>query len=132
MSAPFLVGVDGGGTSTRARIVRTDGTLVGEGQAGASGLGQGVAQAWRNIQLAIERAALAGGLEGLSALRPDHCVVGMGVAGANNVLWLAQFLQANPGYAHLAVESDVFTALLGAHARRAGAAGVAGNRSVTP
>lgn len=127
MSAQFLVGVDGGGTSTRARIVRADGTLVGEGKAGASGLGQGVTQAWRNIQLAIERAASAGGLEGL---RPDHCMVGLGVAGANNALWLAQFLQANPGYTQLTVDSDVFTALLGAHAGRAGAVVVAGTGSI--
>ena len=130
MSAQFLVGVDGGGTSTRARIVRADGALVGEGQAGASGLGQGVTQAWRNIQLAIERAALAGGLDGLRAVRPDHCRVGMGLAGANNALWLAQFLQANPGYTQLIVDSDVFTALLGAHAGRAGAVVVAGTGSI--
>ena len=130
MSTQFLIGVDGGGTSTRARIVRVDGTRVGEGKAGASGLGQGVAQAWCNIQLAIERAALAGGLEGLSALRADHCMVGMGVAGANNALWRAQFLQANPGYTHLAVDSDVFTALLGAHRGRAGAVVIAGTGSI--
>ena len=42
----FLLGVDGGGTSTRALLARRDGPVIGQGQAGPSALGQGITQAY--------------------------------------------------------------------------------------
>lgn len=132
MNALYRVGVDGGGTSTRARIVRHDGSLVGQGKAGASGLGQGIAQAWRNIELAIADAAQ--GIEGMAAgasLEVLHCCpLGLGLAGANNADWRSEFMAANPGYRQLWVDSDVYTALLGAHAGRPGAVVIAGTGSI--
>jgi glucosamine kinase len=135
MTAPYRVGVDGGGTSTRARIVSSDGSTVGEGRAGASALGQGIAPAWHNIQLAIARAAqsavardLPDVIDVIGVLR--HCPLGIGLSGANNADWRAAFLAANPGYQQLVVDSDVYTALLGAHAGRPGAVVIAGTGSI--
>lgn len=130
MTMRYLVGIDGGGTSTRARISMPDGTLVGEGRAGASGLVQGIGQAWNHIELAMEQAAVAGGLAGLGALRGHHCALGLGLAGANHAAWHAQFLAANPGYPLLVLESDVFTALLGAHQGQPGAVLISGTGSI--
>jgi glucosamine kinase len=131
MNTLYRVGVDGGGTSTRARIVRADGSLLGEGRAGASGLGQGIAQAWCNIELAIARAAQS--IEGTAAASRDvlqRCPLGIGLAGANNADWRAEFMAANPGFRQLVVDSDVYTALLGAHAGRPGAVVIAGTGSI--
>ena len=93
----YLVGVDGGGSSTRARITLPDGTLLGEGKAGASGLMQGIAQAWQHIQLAIARAAHNINQPGLPVPDKNNCALGIGVAGFNNAQWRSVFLAANPG-----------------------------------
>jgi glucosamine kinase len=42
----FLIGVDGGGSGTRVRLARADGTEIAEGAAGPSGLMHGIAKAW--------------------------------------------------------------------------------------
>jgi glucosamine kinase len=44
-----------------------------------------------------------------------RCVLGCGLAGVNNRDWLAAFRAQAPALAGLAVESDVYTTLLGAH-----------------
>jgi len=126
----YLVGVDGGGSSTRARITLPDGTPLGEGKAGASGLMQGIVQAWQHIQLAITRAAHNLEQPGLPAPDMHNSALGIGVAGFNNAQWRAAFLAANPGYTHLAVDTDVFTALLGAHQGQPGALVIAGTGTV--
>lgn len=127
----FLVGVDGGGTRTRARLTRQNGEVLGEGTAGASGLGQGIAQAWQHIRLAIDRAAAqVSELAGLPMPHPGNCALGMGIAGFNNATWRAQFMAANPGYTTLKVDTDAFTALLGAHEGRPGAIVIAGTGSI--
>lgn len=129
-SAPFRIGVDGGGTATRARLTDIHGHILGEGLAGASGLMQGTAQAWRNIRLAIERALAVAGWAGTAPPPPDALVLGIGVAGANNPAWLADFLAANPGFHNLTVESDAYTALLGAHGSRPGVLAIVGTGSI--
>ncbi|MEY2653988.1 MAG: hypothetical protein RLZZ524_1016, partial [Pseudomonadota bacterium] len=58
---PFLIGVDGGGTGTRARLCDAQGRVLGDGAAGPSALGQGVEQAWRHIGQAVEAAFGAAG-----------------------------------------------------------------------
>ncbi|BDT68390.1 glucosamine kinase GspK [Comamonadaceae bacterium OS-1] len=126
----YRVGVDGGGSSTRARITLANGTPLGEGKAGASGLMQGIPQAWRNIEWAMDRAAQAMAATDLPPPDRHNCAVGIGVAGFNNPQWRNAFLAANPGYAHLAVDTDVFTALLGAHQGQPGALVIAGTGTV--
>ena len=123
----FLVGVDGGGSGTRALLARRDGAVIGAGQAGPSGLSRGIAPAWAAVTAATERAFESAGL------RPaawSACALGAGLAGASHQPWRAAFLAADPGFARIALDSDSFTMLLGAHAGRPGVIVAAGTGSV--
>lgn len=114
----YLLGVDGGGTGTRTVLARRDGRVIGHGEAGPSALGQGVAQAWRNIELAL-RAAFAN-----AHLPPpawERCAAAAGLSGASHPPWRDAFLARNIGLARLEVESDSFVMLLGAHRGKPGA-----------
>jgi glucosamine kinase len=124
----YLIGVDGGGTATRARLARSDGTLLGNGEAGPSGLGQGIAQAWANVQQAIAAAARAAGL-GAPPAAPD-CAIGLGMAGAHVRSRCDEFLAAAPAFARIVLDNDAYTALLGAHAGRPGVIVISGTGSV--
>lgn len=126
----YAVGIDGGGTSTRARVLHRSGVTVGEGRAGASGLVQGVAQAWLHIGQAIVQATQGRLQSGWQAPTPDNTALGIGLAGANVAPWRTQFVQADPGYARLQVESDADTALSGAHGGRPGLLIILGTGSI--
>jgi glucosamine kinase len=123
----FLVGVDGGGSGTRALLARRDGSVIGNGLAGPSGLSRGIAPAWSAIAAATQRAFESAGL------RPaawSDCALGAGLAGASHLPWRDAFLAVNPGFARIALDSDSFTMLLGAHAGRPGVIVAAGTGSV--
>src|SRR5687767_7483928 len=108
----YLIGVDGGGSDTRARVQRATGELVGTGEAGPSALGQGVTQAWRNIELAARRAFESAG-SAVPAWR--HCALAAGLSGVGHAPWRDAFIAGNPGFGHLEVDSDSYTMLMGAH-----------------
>ncbi|MFO1252204.1 MAG: BadF/BadG/BcrA/BcrD ATPase family protein [Inhella sp.] len=123
----FWIGVDGGGTHTRARLFDASGHALGEGQAGPSALGQGLEQAWEHIQQAVQAAAQAAGL---GTVTPADCALGLGLSGANNPALAAAFVAGNPGFARVALEGDAVTGVLGAHAGRPGALLIAGTGSI--
>ena len=123
----FLLGVDGGGSGTRVLLARRDGVVIGRGRAGPSALGQGLAQAWRNVELAI-RDAFATARLGLPIW--EHCAVAAGLSGVSHHPWRDAFVHDNIGFAHLVTETDSFTALLGAHSGRPGVILAAGTGSV--
>lgn len=126
-SVRYLVGIDGGGTGTRARLTRVDGAVLGEGQSGPSGLGQGIEQAWRHIGQA---AATAFRRAGLAPALPAECGIGLGLAGAHVPERCEHLLKAAPSFAHIALDTDAYTAVLGAHAGQPGAVVAAGTGSV--
>jgi len=126
----YAIGVDGGGTSTRARVVHRSGVVVGEGKAGASGLMQGTPQAWHHIAEAIALAVQGRLQAGWPQPEPANCALGLGLAGANNADWNAECLAANPGYTRLVLESDAVTALLGAHQGAPGALVIMGTGAI--
>ena len=123
----FVVGVDGGGTGTRARLQTLAGQTAGYGRAGPSGLGQGVAQAWRHIEQAIAAAFADAGFE--PAARAS-CALGLGLAGASRANLAAEFLRTDPGYAVCVLDTDARTLLIGAHRGRPGIVVTAGTGSV--
>jgi glucosamine kinase len=123
----YAIGVDGGGTGTRVRLARADGTEIAQGAAGPSGLGLGIARAWESVRQAISAAFAAAGVP-----QPplDRVAIGLGLAGVHNKQWAAEFLAANPGYAAIRLDTDGFTTLLGAHGGAPGAIVAIGTGSV--
>lgn len=114
----FLLGVDGGGSGTRVRLARRGGAEIAIGQGGPSALALGIDAAWAAIESAITQAFASAGLE-----RPAdrQLAAGIGIAGANVPAWAEEFRCRAPGLGALAVDSDAWTTLLGAHAGAPGA-----------
>jgi glucosamine kinase len=124
----YHAGVDGGGTRTRACIATPDGVTLACGEAGPSALGQGINQAWANVLLALERAFRAAAI---TAWESRECALGLGLAGAIVASRHEAFLSAAPrAFARLALASDGYTLLLGAHAGAPGAVVAAGTGSI--
>jgi glucosamine kinase len=107
----FLIGVDGGGSGTRIVLADAHGRELALAASGPSGLGLGVERAWQALAAGCADAFAQAG----AALDWSRCVLGCGLAGVNNRDWLAAFLAQAPALAGLAVESDAYTTLLGAH-----------------
>lgn len=128
MNGPlYLIGVDGGGSGTRAVLARAGGATIGTGEAGPSALGQGIGQAWRNVELAVRRAFASAGLDVPAWHR---CAMAAGLSGVSHPPWRDAFVAANIGFAHLEAETDSFTMLLGAHGGGPGAILAAGTGSI--
>ena len=123
----WRVGVDGGGTGTRVRLQAADGSTVGCGSAGPSGLGQGVAQAWHHVEQAV---AAAFDAAGLAPALPGETALGLGLAGAGVPSQRAAFLAADPGYALCLLETDATTQLIGVHGGQPGIVIACGTGSV--
>ena len=122
----YLVGIDGGGSGTRARLVAADGQRLGEAQSGPSSLSQGVEAAWRNIEEAI---AASFASAGMGMADRGHCALGLGLSGASVPSQREALLRHARHYGRVAVETDSYAALLGAHEGRPGAILVAGTGS---
>ena len=123
----FLVGIDGGGSGTRVRLARPDGSLVGFGSGGPSALMGGPEAALRAIKTALAAAFTAAGVVPPGSRR---LAVGMGVAGATHQPWVEALRKSAPEFGCFEVESDAYTALLGAHGGQPGAVVAIGTGSV--
>ncbi|WP_034292805.1 BadF/BadG/BcrA/BcrD ATPase family protein [Herbaspirillum sp. RV1423] len=114
----YLIGIDGGGTKTLARVVRADGSLLAEATGPGSALRNGAPAAWDAIRTTMRDAfALAG-----VAMPPlTRLAAGMGVAGYNVAQWAEDFRRQAPTFGALRIVSDAVTTLLGAHQGQPGA-----------
>jgi glucosamine kinase len=126
-AARYWVGVDGGGTGTRAVLADASGRVLARGEAGPSALGQGAEQAWRHIREAVSHAAAAAGIAGVSL---DECHLSLGLSGTGVPAQVTAFLDELPPVAGLALLSDGLAGVLGAHGGAPGAVLVAGTGSV--
>lgn len=106
----FAIGIDGGGTGTRAVLADRHGRELAQGRGGPSGLGLGIERAWASIGAACADAFTQAG----HAFDWSQCALGCGLAGVNNAAWLAAF-RAQAPLGALAVESDAYTTVVGAH-----------------
>ncbi|AIY41149.1 N-acetylglucosamine kinase of eukaryotic type [Collimonas arenae] len=123
----YLIGVDGGGTKTHIRVERPDGSHVADGSSGPSALMHGTSKSWCAIVTALDNAFLTAGIT-----RPPYPAIaaGCGLSGVNNPQWGTQFTEQNPGFGALAIGTDAFTTLLGAHLGQPGVVVAIGTGSV--
>jgi len=109
---PFLLGIDGGGTSCRARVCSRDGAVLGEGRAGSANVRLGLDQAFGAVFDATRNALSAAGL-GESTMAGLYA--GLGLAGLN----IAAILEEAKGFplpfAKTTFVTDTEIARLGAH-----------------
>ena len=127
VSTRYVIGVDGGGTGTRARLTSTQGEVLGNAAAGPSALGQGIEAAWTHILRAIDGAFSAAGV---AAPPPHECALGLGLSGANVRTRYDALLRIANQFGRIALDTDAYTTLLGAHEGRPGAVVAAGTGSV--
>lgn len=123
----YLIGVDGGGTGTRMRVIRPDGSELGCGSSGPSTLANGVEAAWHTVLGTLDGIFAA---QDLAMPAPQRMAIGLGLAGVHNRQWAAAFCAADPGFACLALDTDGFTTLLGAHGGEPGAIIAIGTGSI--
>ena len=125
MAGGIFLGVDGGGSKTRARLRDGDGRLLGEGSAGPGNARLGDA-AWHEILAACRSAVAAAGL-GESDLARIHA--GFGLAGTQQDEDLQTIVERPHPFASLVADTDAYAALLGATAGRDGAILILGTGS---
>ena len=121
----YYLGIDGGGTGCRARVVDASGRVLGAGQAGPANLRIGVDAAWTALASAAGAALTAASLNA-----DNHAIhAGIGVAGIGRT-GAHEALQANAHpYKSLKIVNDAVTANLGAHGGRDGGIVIAGTGS---
>ncbi|WP_318407628.1 N-acetylglucosamine kinase [Photobacterium leiognathi] len=122
----FLVGVDGGGTSCRARICDINGNTLGEAKTGSANILLGSSVAMASINDAI---ATAADQAGLNSSHFRHMSVGLALAGAEQQdAWYAFMKQPHP-YGAITLNTDAYGACLGAWGGKDGAILIAGTGS---
>lgn len=119
-----FAGIDGGATTTRARVVGVDGGLIGEGTAGPGSLTLSPEVAADNCRAALARALAGSGL-GLAA-----CRLVCGVAGHRQTVRRTAFERCLGDVGALEVIADGYAALIGAHRGAPGAIVITGTGSV--
>lgn len=119
------IGVDGGGTGTR--VIVSDGhNILSVASGGPAALSRGIENAWKVIEQTCETAFDQ--IE--ERVVWEQSAVGIGIAGAHHEVWRAEFVRRAPPAAHLVVETDSRTSLLGAHAGKPGVCIALGTGSV--
>jgi len=122
----LFLGVDGGGTGCRARLVDAAGTVLGEGKAGAANIRLGLDVSWSQILQATDQALAQAGLERAALPRIR---AGLGLAGITGPADSARVAASAPDFAGIAAETDAHTACLGAFGGRDGAILILGTGS---
>lgn len=116
--APLFLGVDGGGTSCRARLVNAQGELLAEAKSGPANVYQNSIGSLASIMDATHQCLSQAGLsqDDLSRIH-----AGMGLAGAEITVAHDFLNQWQHPFASLVFQNDAHTACLGAHQGHNGA-----------
>lgn len=123
----LYIGIDAGGTHTRARLVSGDGRILGIGEGAAANTPQGLPQAFRAIEETCADARKQAGLTDADSARIH---AGLGIAGLNRKGVLQGLKDHIFPFATIAFASDAAIANLGAHAGEDGAIVIVGTGSV--
>lgn len=125
--ARYFLGIDGGGTGCRARIVDEAGRILGEGKAGPATTRIGIAEAWASVSQAASIAAAEADLGPDDLARTE---AGIGLAGLSRRGAL-ETLNALPNpFRSRRFISDAAAACLGAHSGQDGAIVIVGTGSI--
>jgi glucosamine kinase len=123
----FYLGIDAGGSHTRARLVSDDNKRIGSGEAGPANTRIGLENAIAQIELAcaqaIEEAAL-------STEEIGSTYAGLGIAGLNRRGALEGLRAHRFPFPSMAIASDAAIACLGAHSGGDGGIVIVGTGSI--
>jgi glucosamine kinase len=124
----FIIGVDGGGSGTRVLLSHPENLKpLASAEGAPSALGLGIEKAWRSIMKTIAQAFANANLK---VPMLSECGIGLGLSGANNIVWKNEFLLRNPGFKTIVLDTDGYTTLLGAHGGKPGVIVAVGTGSV--
>lgn len=125
--APALfMGIDGGGSTCRARLRDGAGAVLGEAVGGSANVYLDFAGALAAVRDCIGATLAAAGLPSDAGGRLR---VGLGLAGVSSPAIAAEVAAALPGFAEVRVSNDAVTACLGAHGGADGGLVIAGTGS---
>ena len=125
----LCLGVDGGGTNTRAAILDRQGRVRGEGRADAANfLRVGLTTAVSNIRHAVESACRAAGIEARDLAAA--CIGLAGVGNSKHRIEMEKALDAALGISRMSIETDARVALAGATNLEPGVVIIAGTGSI--
>ncbi|WP_020394375.1 BadF/BadG/BcrA/BcrD ATPase family protein [Thiolinea disciformis] len=122
-SEQLLLGIDGGGSTCRARLADASGTILSEAQGGAANLRLGVAHVIEVIQDTTQKALHQAGL---SHLPLNQLHAGIGLAGYVLSSDIQAALPIKQLFASCTLSNDAYIACLGAHQGQAGGIIIAG------
>lgn len=123
----YFLGIDAGGSHTRARLVTAEGQTIGTGEAGPGNTRIGLENAIVEIELACAQAIEA------AAVPPDEIAsihAGLGIAGLNRRGALEGLRAHSFPFASIAIASDAAIACLGAHSGEDGGIVIVGTGSI--
>ncbi len=120
----LFIGVDGGGTKTRATLQDEQGNILGKGEGGPGNIKTSVMGSWQSVRTAINSAVANANISDVERYQVH---VGLGMAGSTEVpASRASFLNVPHPYHTLILDSDAAVACIGAHAGEDGAIILAG------
>lgn len=123
----FYLGIDAGGTHTRARLVSGDGNVIGLGEGGPANARIGLPEALSAVAEAYREAFARAGL-GEAEIAATRA--GLGIAGLNRRGVLPGLQEHDFPFRSIAFASDAGIANLGAHAGGDGAIVIVGTGSI--
>lgn len=107
----LYIGVDGGGTFCRARLVTGEGAILGEAVAGSGNPRIGIEAAWQNIMNACLEACRQGDI---TPEEYPKITLGLGLAGANQPLEQELVVSQSSPFGRRYLLTDAHSACLGA------------------
>jgi glucosamine kinase len=127
LNSSLFLGVDGGGTTCRARLCDSEGRTLGEGRAGPANLRFGVEESFAAVSAATRQCFASAGLPDPLTKQTAACLA---LAGASEPIYLAE-ARAYPHPFHtMAVTTDAHAACVGAHGGRDGGIVVVGTGTI--
>ena len=122
----YFLGIDGGGTGCRARVIDASGKIYGLGQAGPASLRLGADAAWASLMSAASAALGEAGLDAAdTSVHAAAGIAGLSRKGAMTAL------QSKPHvFASMTIVSDALAACMGAHGGADGGVVIAGTGSI--